>query len=109
MEGQTMDLCIYCGCIATERDHLHARSLRLARGQKRLNRRGYAHRSLTHAKQSHYDETVSACTDCNRALKDFPNPNIRERAAFLTVLWRDRQLDPERLKWLRAVAFLDLK
>lgn len=100
-----MDLCIYCGAIATERDHLYPRARRAVQPRTR----GYYKRGLNHDGSQHYDRTVPACSKCNRALRDYPDPDIRQRAAFLVEKWKDRGLDPARRKWLRAVALLDLE
>lgn len=95
-----MDLCIYCGAIATERDHLKARA---------LNGPGHLGYGLTRKSRP---QTVPACAECNNNLGAFASDNVRERAAYLYERYsrkhrKKARIELERLKWLRGVALLD--
>ncbi len=63
-------LCIYCGAVWDQRDHLLPR-----------NWSGDALRPLV--------PTVPACAECNRTISDFPSPIVSERAMLVA----------QRLRW----------
>lgn len=95
MARSNLRLCWYCGALATDRDHTHASSRRVAK-------RG--------------DKVVPACRDCNTILSDNPTTDPRGRAAIIYRVLLGRRFktlaeidhNRERANWARAVALLDL-
>jgi hypothetical protein len=88
-----IDLCIYCGVIATERDHLKPRKPRVWLGFIRAD--------------SSYIKTVKSCTQCNRNLIGCQDYTVRGRAAFLIEKYKTKNINSERMRWLENVALLE--
>jgi len=89
-----LNLCIYCGDWATQRDHLRSR-----------NRRKKPWNSTSLGSDSSYYKTVPSCFQCNRTLGNYPSEDIRERAEYL--VWKlHHKASPERLRHLKKVAYL---
>ena len=89
------ELCIYCGCIAIERDHLFNRGLRV----RNKNRVGTGNRKV-----------VSACKECNRSLRMIQLTTVQDRAGYLIEYYRKKWKDEwteeriERINWMQSIA-----
>jgi hypothetical protein len=77
---------MYCGVLATDRDHLVARSI---------------------VRPHFLSKTVPCCRECNRTLGSVALFTVRERACFLIDKYARKDISIERLQWLRAVALMD--
>lgn len=85
-----MDLCVYCGRWATDRDHLRAVSLHLPK-RPRVNKRS----------------TVPACKRCNNALGASPADTIITRAEWLYTFHK-KKFNLEDIKYLQQVVDGDI-
>jgi hypothetical protein len=90
----SLELCIYCGAIATQRDHLKPRRYKFIFG---INADDFSH-----------VKTVPSCQQCNQSLTNCLDFTMRGRAAFLVDYYTEKQnIDDERMKWLKAVALIE--
>ena len=84
---------MYCGCIATEWDHLFPRGLRV-----------YTRKGGTSNKK-----IVPVCADCNDSLRMQPFFTVRDRAAYLYSTYKKNWKQPyteeqiDRITWLRKI------
>lgn len=88
-------LCFYCGCIATEQDHLFCRGLRVRKRNRKHTSDG---------------KVVPVCNECNRILRMKQLFTVYDRTEYLieyycTRRWKqpytEEQLD--RLIWMRNI------
>jgi hypothetical protein len=87
------DLCIYCGAIATERDHLKPRRPRIWLGFI--------------SSDTNYIKTVTSCSQCNNTLQGCQDYTVRGRATFLIEKYQTKNMDSERMRWLENVALVE--
>ncbi len=85
---KVLHLCIYCGSIATDRDHL----VPIGKWGRKPGRGSKS-------------KTVPACRMCNNCLGDISISDVRGRARHLATKYPHRY-DDESLLWLKKVALL---